>query len=245
MSRQKTILITGAARGIGAATAMTLADRGHRIVINYREKQRRADTLVDEIRTRGGEATAVRADLTQPDQVSAMVSTIRETVGSLDALVLNASGGLERGASPGYPMSINRDAQTRLLELAMPLLSDGSRVVFVTSHQAHFVSSHEVPADYHPVAISKRAGEDSLRSRQSALARAGIGLTVVSGDMIEGTIIVRLLERRDSHSVDERRDAAPLPTIEEFADAIADEAVRAGTSSRTVFVGGSDYLVSP
>ena len=61
-------------------------------------------------------------------------------------------------------MAINRDAQLRLVRLLLPHMPPGARIVFVTSHQAHFHGHKQVPADYEPVAASKRAGEDVLRS---------------------------------------------------------------------------------
>lgn len=76
------------------------------------------------------------------------------------------------------------------------------------------------------------------------LAKAGIGLSVVSGDMIEGTMIVRLLKQRSPVTVGARRQSAPLPTVEEFAAAVADEAIREGAIARTLFVGGNDYHAS-
>lgn len=242
MRSSPNILVTGASRGIGAAVARTLARDGHHVVINYREKRKRAEQLVEEIRRDGGTATAICADLSNQTSVADMIDIIGEQFGHLDSLVLNASGGLERGAASDYPMMINRNAQLLTLELTLPILRPGARVVFVTSHQAHFVSTHQVPDDYYPVAVSKRAGEDAIRERIPALTRSGVGLSIVSGDMIEGTIIVRLLERRDPDAVGKRRDAAGLPSIEEFAEAIAEESVRSDIVPRTVFVGGSDYL---
>lgn len=241
---QKTILVTGASRGVGAQTARTLGSRGHRVVVTYREKRKRAEELAGEIVAAGGSAAVIGADLTVEREVCWLVDQVRASLGHLDGLVLNASGGLERGADIDYPMAINRDAQLRLLESTLPLLHPGARVVFVTSHQAHFVETCEVPVDYWPVAVSKRAGENAIRHRQPGLASVGIGLSVVSGDMIEGTMIVRLLERRNPAAVEARRDIAPLPTVDEFAATVADEALRADATTRTVFVGGSDYLVS-
>src|SRR5690606_30691360 len=107
------------------------------------------------------------------------------------------------------------------VRLALPQMPAGSRIVFVTSHQAHFHGRKPVPADYEPIAASKRAGEDALRAMIPELAEHGVRLLVVSGDMIDGTIIVRLLERRDPGAVTARRDQAELPTIAEFAAAVA------------------------
>ncbi len=165
--------------------------------------------------------------------------------GRLDVLVLNASGGLERDAAPGYAMLLNRDAQTRLSELALPHLPAGGRIVFVTSHQAHFSPTRVAPPGYEQIAASKRAGEDALRTMTGEFATRGIGFTVVSGDMIDGTIIVKLLERRDPNAVTERRDQGDLPTVEEFATAVADATTLDAPLGHTVYVGGNDYLTEP
>lgn len=77
------------------------------------------------------------------------------------------------------------------------------------------------------------------------LAQRGVSLSVVSGDMIEGTIIVRLLERRDPDAVKARRAFGPLPTLDEFASAIATEALSTAPTQDTVYVGGADYLQPP
>lgn len=77
------------------------------------------------------------------------------------------------------------------------------------------------------------------------LAKRGVSLSIVAGDMIEGTIIVRLLERRDPDAVEARRAFGPLPTLDEFASAIATEALNAPRTQDTVYVGGADYLQPP
>ncbi|AKS34605.1 SDR family oxidoreductase [Mycolicibacterium goodii] len=232
-------LVTGASRGIGAEVARLLAEEGFHVLVNYREKAKRANVVVDAIRAAGGQASIAGADVCDDAQVQTL--TAKLGFGGLDLLVLNASGGLERGADPGYAMRLNRDAQLRLVELAVPLMRRGGRIVFVTSHQAHFYPGRPVPDGYEPIAQSKRAGEDALLEIKPALAQRGIDLKVVSGDMIEGTIIVRLLHRKDPTAVDTRREQAPLPTIEEFAAQITRSAVQPD-APEMAYVGGADYL---
>ncbi|WBP93318.1 SDR family oxidoreductase [Mycolicibacterium neoaurum] len=239
-SRRRVALVTGASRGIGAQVARELGARGLHVVINYREKAKRAWAVVDEIRAAGGHATAIGADVCENTQVQALLATINHRFGVLDVLVLNASGGLERGADSGYSMRLNRDAQCELVTRALPQMPAGARIVFVTSHQAHFSPGRPVPAGYEPIAASKRAGEDALLAVKPALAERGIALKVVSGDMIDGTIIVRLLHRKDPAAVEARRDHGPLPTVEEFATAIADAALQPDVAD-TTYVGGADY----
>jgi NAD(P)-dependent dehydrogenase (short-subunit alcohol dehydrogenase family) len=239
---QRIALVTGASRGIGAEAARFLAADGDHVIINYREKHRRAQALVDTITRSGGAASSMGADLSEESAADRLLAEVDEQFGKLDILVLNASGGLELGADPDYPMRINRDAQLRLVRRALSLMPTGSRIVFVTSHQAHFYGRKPVPTEYEPIATSKRAGEDGLRAMIPELSDRGIGLVVVSGDMIDGTIIVRLLERRNPHAVDERREHGPLPTVEEFGRAVADATRSNNITGDTIYVGGSDYL---
>jgi NAD(P)-dependent dehydrogenase (short-subunit alcohol dehydrogenase family) len=222
----KTALVTGSSRGIGADTVRYFAEAGANVVINFRNKAPRANKLADELRGLGVEALVVGADLTDTDSVDAMFAEVEKTFGGLDILVLNASGGMESGMAEDYALQLNRDAQVRVLDAATPLLRDGSRVVFVTSHQAHFIRTTPTMPEYEPVALSKRAGEDALREKIPALAEKGIEFVVVSGDMIEGTITATLLERANPGAISQRReDAGKLYNVAEFAGEVAQAAI--------------------
>ena len=231
-------LVTGSSRGIGAETAASLAEAGASVVINFRNKEARAIKLVDKIVAAGGSAIAIGADLTDPVSVAAMFDTIESEWGGLDILVMNASGGMESGMAEDYAMQLNRDAQVTLLNTAIPLLEPGSRVVFVTSHQAHFIHSTPTMPEYLPVALSKRAGEDALLEMIPILDAAGIGFVVVSGDMIEGTITATLLERANPGAISARKDSAGrLYNVSEFAAEIVAAAVEAIPEDHTRLVG--------
>src|SRR5260370_23680880 len=120
-------------------------------------------------------------------------------------------------------MQLNLTAQVRVVDLALPLMPRGSRIVFVTSHMAHFYGDRPMSGPYQPVAASKYAGEQALRARRAELDKMGIALVVVSADMIEGTITPRLLERMSRGLTQSRRDeVGALPTVDAFARAIAD-----------------------
>ncbi|TEA06719.1 3-oxoacyl-[acyl-carrier-protein] reductase FabG [Mycobacteroides salmoniphilum] len=243
-ANKQIVLVTGASRGIGAEVARQLASPDRHVLINYREKAERAQAVAEDITAAGGHASIVQADLSNEQERDAMLTGIQHQHGPLDVLILNASGGLERGADPGYPMRINRDAQVHLTQSALPLMRQGGRIVFVTSHQAHFHGRKPVPAEYIPIAESKRAGEDALRAMEPAFARTRAGFVVVSGDMIDGTIIVRLLERRNPDAVTARRSHGDLPSIEQFASAIVAATHEPHASGDTIYVGGQDYLTA-
>jgi 3-oxoacyl-[acyl-carrier protein] reductase len=87
---RRVAVITGGSRGIGAATASVLAERGFRVVVNYRSSAEEADEVVRAVTTAGGEAVAIRADVTAPDDVHAMVDETQRRWGRLDVLVHNA-----------------------------------------------------------------------------------------------------------------------------------------------------------
>jgi NAD(P)-dependent dehydrogenase (short-subunit alcohol dehydrogenase family) len=216
------VLVTGSSRGIGAKTAQYLAHAGAAVVINYRNKAQRAEKLVADIEAAGGSALALGADLTDPVDVARMVAQITESFGGLDILILNASGGMEADMGQDYAMKLNRDAQVGLLTSVLPLMESGSRVVFVTSHQAHFIREADTMAEYLPVALSKRAGEDALRGMIDLMSAKGIDFVVVSGDMIEGTVTATLLNRANPGVIEQRKEqVGKLYNVDEFAAEVA------------------------
>ena len=83
-------VITGASRGIGAATALVLAEQGFRVVVDYRSSAEQADEVVRAVTAAGGEAVAIQADVTAPDDVAAMVDEAERRWGRVDVLVHNA-----------------------------------------------------------------------------------------------------------------------------------------------------------
>jgi 3-oxoacyl-[acyl-carrier protein] reductase len=89
-AERQVAIVTGAVRGIGKAVALRLAQDGFAVVVNYRGEQGPADEVCAEISARGGEALAVRADVTSADEVAALVETTMNHYGRVDALVNNA-----------------------------------------------------------------------------------------------------------------------------------------------------------
>ena len=231
-------LVTGSSRGIGADTVSYFARAGADVVVNFRNKAPRAEKLAAQLRELGVRALVQGADLTDPDSLASMFAEVQREFGGLDILVLNASGGMEAGMGEDYALKLNRDAQLAVLDAALPLMGEGSRVVFVTSHQAHFIRTTPTMPEYVPVAESKRAGEDALRARIPELAERGVDFVVVSGDMIEGTVTATLLNRLNPGAIEERREqAGKLYNVSEFAAEIARAAVEPIPDDHTRLVG--------
>ncbi|SDK97473.1 NAD(P)-dependent dehydrogenase, short-chain alcohol dehydrogenase family [Catalinimonas alkaloidigena] len=87
---ENVLLVTGASRGIGAATAVLAAQRGYRVCVNYRQDHAAAQSVVDTIRRRGGKAEAFAADVSSETDVRSLFQTLDRQVGRLTALVNNA-----------------------------------------------------------------------------------------------------------------------------------------------------------
>jgi NAD(P)-dependent dehydrogenase (short-subunit alcohol dehydrogenase family) len=87
---KQVLLVTGASRGIGAATALLAAAQGYSVAVNYTAQAAAADDVVRQIHAAGGEAIAMQAEVAQEEQVLAMFEAIDAKLGRLTALVNNA-----------------------------------------------------------------------------------------------------------------------------------------------------------
>lgn len=90
MSEQKTVLVTGGSRGIGAAAAILAGKAGYRVAVNYRSDADAAAKVVAEIEAAGSEALALQADVGSAADIKAMFAEVDDRFGRLDALVNNA-----------------------------------------------------------------------------------------------------------------------------------------------------------
>lgn len=215
-------LVTGAATGIGRATARRLAQDGYEIGVHYRSHRAEAEALVEEIRGTGGTAFAVRADLTSRAEVLRLARTVLDRWETLDVLVHNA-GSYPRAMAPELdpdafeaPFRLHVFAPAELTRRLRPALerANPGRVVFVSSILAFTGSRHG--AHY---ASAKSAQLGLARSLATELAPR-IRVNLVAPGAIDTAIIAdQTPEER------KRREATvPLGRVgrpEEVADAIA------------------------
>lgn len=221
----KTVFVTGASRGIGAATAVEFGRRGYSVGIGVREKVDRAVKVGNEVLGANPDAefSLFQGDITDADERARIISEVGEWAPQLGGLVLNAAGGLEKGKGPNYGLLVNRDAQIELTRGLTEALTPNGTVVYVTSHWAHLHGQVELPPfDYEVVASSKHAGEEQLRAMIPELTEREIRLIVVSGGLVTGTFVGDFAGRRFPEFTEQQRAIDNVVTAEDMAERIVD-----------------------
>jgi 3-oxoacyl-[acyl-carrier protein] reductase len=183
----KTALVTGASRGMGRATALELAAAGARVIVHYGRNADEAKAVVDQIRAAGGRADAVAADLAAPDGAHALAAQVRNlTGGRLDILVSNA--GISN-ATPFETMTVkdfdslfavNVRAPYFLLQQLLPILGDGSSIVFVSS-----LGARAAVGTLSAYASTKGAINTLVKYFAAALGPRGIRVNAVAPGVID------------------------------------------------------------
>ena len=137
----KLALITGSSRGIGRGIALKLAENGVKIAVHYYQNERAANDTLLAIRKCGSDGIVVQADVSRPDQITAMLGKVKAEFGKLDIFVSNA-----RPEAPAFfqaPMDISLeqwdaafDSQAKAFLVAVrevvALMGEGSRIFAIT-----------------------------------------------------------------------------------------------------------------
>lgn len=182
-------LITGGSRGIGRATALRLAEAGADVVINFVTSQSAASEVANEIARLGRSAITVKADMSEPEDISSMLEIVGNEFGKLDIVISNAaSGGFRQlmDASPANfeaAMNTNVRALMLLAQEALPLMRhEGPRrkIIALSSHGSH----RALPA-YGLIGASKAAIESLVRHLALELGNQGINVNTVLAGLVE------------------------------------------------------------
>jgi NAD(P)-dependent dehydrogenase (short-subunit alcohol dehydrogenase family) len=186
------VLITGASRGIGAATARLAAERGYAVCVNYRADRTAAEAVAEDIRQRGGTAISVAADVANEDDVVRLFNTVDADLGPVSALVNNA-GVLERQmrVEAMDAARINRVLATNVTGVllcareAIRRMSTarggrGGAIVNVSSMAARLGS----PGEYVDYAASKGAVDALTMGLAQEVAQEGIRVNAVRPGVI-------------------------------------------------------------
>lgn len=192
----KVALVTGASRGIGRACAESLASSGATVIVNFLNSQDAAKSVVNQIQSQGGRAIAVRADVSERDDVQAMMDVIGEQFGRLDIVVSNAAAGGFRPLTQVTPaafdsiLRMNTAPVLWLTQAALPLFQasqDISRVVAISSH-----GSTRGIANYGLIGASKAALESLVRHLAFELGQSGVNFNAVMPGIVETNAIKTL-----------------------------------------------------
>lgn len=171
-------LVTGAGRGIGAATARELGRRGFHVTVNYRRDRDSAESVVADIEQMGGSARAVRTDMTD----ATAVATLMDGFDRLDALVCNANiqppfAPVADMAWADFATKINSElaAVFHITKAALALLRRGSHLVYVSSVAARTVAPGGVA-----LSTAKAALESYARYVAADAGTRGVAVNVVA-----------------------------------------------------------------
>ncbi len=182
----KTALVTGASRGIGRASALALAKAGAQVLVHYGRGKDEADAVVGEIRSAGGRAQAVTADLASPDGAHALAREVRVIVGDrLDILVSNAgiskAATIEETAIGDFDnlFAVNVRAPFFLVQQLLPILGSGGSVVMVSS-----LAAHASVGNLAAYAATKGAVDTLVKHFASALGPRGIRVNAVAPGVV-------------------------------------------------------------
>ncbi|MBD0379513.1 SDR family oxidoreductase [Paenibacillus sedimenti] len=182
-------LVSGGARGIGAAAALLLAKRGAKVVVNYAEQEEAAQAVVRQIQGDGGQAIAIRADVRDPEQVNRMIAQTEGAFGVVDIMVNNANMAfvmkpflqMEWGE---FSQKLNDEmkAAFTLTQAVSPAMIDRKygRMIYISS------SASDLPTPYFAAHGSAKAALNSfVKYIAQELGPYGITANIVSPGLVQ------------------------------------------------------------
>jgi NAD(P)-dependent dehydrogenase (short-subunit alcohol dehydrogenase family) len=193
---QKTVLITGSSRGIGAATARLFAQHGYSVCINYRNNREAAENIAEEVKATGVDCIAVQADVSQEADVLRLFESFDKEMGSLNVLINNAGILLPQSRLSGITAErLNKLLVTNVTSCflcsreAVRRMStkeggQGGSIVNVSS----IAATLGAPNEYTDYAATKGAMDTFTRGLALEVAGEGIRVNAVRPGIIKTTI---------------------------------------------------------
>src|SRR6202008_3390012 len=190
----KTALVTGASRGIGRAPASAFANAGVPVLVHYGRSAQDAEYLVAAIRSKGGHADAIRADLGTPEGATLLAKEVRLIIGErLDVLVSNA--GISKAATIkdhtvadfDNLFATNVRGPFFLVQQLLPVLGEGSNIIVISSAVARTVVGKPGLDDPSILAYAATKGaiETLVRNWAAILGPQGIRVNAVAPGVID------------------------------------------------------------
>lgn len=247
--RGSVVLITGASRGIGETTAKLFALHGAKVVVNYHRGADDAGRVVDEIRAEGGEAVAIGADVTNAEQVQALVRQTCEMFGTLDILVNNAA----RDFRPTPFSKLTWDEIQADIDVivkgaflccqeAVPVMLErgGGKIINIST-----VATENPPPDQLKYVVAKSALVGLTRSLSADLASRNVQVNMVVPNFVETDLVSHVPEgfrKKIARDIPMRRLGSSLDVAR--AVVFLASAYSSFTTGQKVMVtgGGAPYL---
>jgi enoyl-[acyl-carrier protein] reductase III len=185
----KVALVTGSSRGIGRATALTLAEAGANVVVNYVTSRQAAIDTAKEIRRMGRQAWVVKADVSEEEDVEQMISFVENEIGRLDIIISNAATGGFRNLLDSQAKHFEHAMATNVLSLiylarrAKSLLTAGpdrGKLIALSS-----AGSEIALPMYGLIGGSKAALESIARHLTLELGHLGVNINIVKAGLVE------------------------------------------------------------
>lgn len=191
-------LITGGSRGIGRATARLFAQQGAKVWVNYNKSRTAAESLEHEIRSQGGWCRAIRADVTQDDQVAQLVQEVTNN-GELHVLVNNAgpkikSGGFDTFAWEDIAAAFDQvvGGAFRVTKAALPALRQTQgNIITILSSAALGRTAH----GWLPYVVGKSALLALSKNLAQEIGPHGVRVNVISPSMVETDLVANVPDR--------------------------------------------------
>jgi 3-oxoacyl-[acyl-carrier protein] reductase len=185
-------LVTGGSRGIGRAIAVSLAEAGAAIAVNYRDKAAEARNVAETIRGAGGRAMAVGADVSRAAEVAAMMAAVERDLGPVDVLINNAGIGLVRTVDDlteddfDRTIAVNLKSVFLCTQAVVPRMRarKWGRIVNISSGAARGAGG--VGPHYN---ASKAGMEGMTRGYAARLVKDGITVNAVAPSLIETDMV--------------------------------------------------------
>lgn len=213
----KSVLITGAGRGLGRQLALDFANAGARVVVNYAASADAANEVVEQIKNEGGDAMACKADIAQSDEVNAMVDAVMAAYGQIDILINNA------GLSLDAPfLEISEDAWDRCMGVNLKgpfLLSQAVGRHMVAAKQGRIVNISATTAVQARVGnanyAASKAGLNMLTQSMALELGPYVNVNAVALGFVDSALVRELFSPKQ---IAEAEDGVPLKRMTTYEE---------------------------